>query len=278
MLRSNDWSEGGITSSGLKRLRRELIHAKQVDQVDLSGLKSERAPVFAGGVAILISVFDSLGLEVMEASSGALREGALYDLLGRLRHEDVRDRTIRQFEERYRVDTRQANLVEGTALEAFDQVAAAWGLEESEARRFLAWAARLHEIGLTVSYEKHHRHGGYLVANSDMPGFSRNDQALLSSIIGSHRRRVRRGVFDRLSPRAEEIARKLILLLRLAVRFHRTRDWKHSPEFHVEADKRGLTVVCDGEWLGAQPMTRRDLEVEASLAEELGLRLRIEIA
>jgi exopolyphosphatase/guanosine-5'-triphosphate,3'-diphosphate pyrophosphatase len=278
VLRANEWSEAGITPDGLKRLRRELLDAGHVDRIELDGLKGERAPVFAGGVAILTSVFSSLKLERMEVSSGALREGVLYDLMGRLRHEDVRDRTIRQFEERYRVDTRQANLVEGTALEAFDQAAAAWGLEGTEARRFLGWAARLHEIGLTVSYEKHHRHGAYLVANSDMPGFSRNDQALLSSIIASHRRRIRRGVFDGLSDRADAVARRLTLLLRLAVRFHRTRDWRHAPEFHVEASKDGLAVVCDGEWLAAHPMTRRDLEVEAEHAADLGVELRIEVS
>ena len=278
VLRAHEWSESGITLAGLKQLRRALIEQEQVDRIELEGLKSERAAVFPGGVAILLEVFSALGLERMEVSSGALREGVIYDLMGRLRREDVRDRTIRQFEQRYQVDTRQANRVEGTALGALDQVASAWGLDGSEARRFLGWAARLHEIGLTVSFERHHRHGAYLVANSDMPGFSRNDQALLSSVIASHRRRIRRGVFDDLSPREQKVAEKLTLLLRLAVRFHRTRDSQQAPEFRVEAGPDGLTVICDREWIDRQPMTRRDLETEVEHAATLGIPLRIEVS
>lgn len=278
VLSLHEWSEGGITLAGLKQLRRALIEGERVDNLELEGLKSERAAVFPGGVAILMEVFVTLGLERMEVSSGALREGAIYDLMGRLRHEDVRDRTIRQFEQRYQVDTRQANRVEGTALEAFDQVASDWSLDGSEARRFLGWAARLHEIGLSVSFERHHRHGAYLVANSDMPGFSRNDQALLSAVIASHRRRIRSGVLDELSPRKRGVAEKLTMLLRLAVRLHRTRDSEQAPEFRVEAGPDGLTVICDREWIEAQPMTRHDLETEVEHAASLGIPLRIEVS
>ena len=116
----------------------------------------------------------------MVVSSGALREGVLYDLLGRVRREDARDRTVQRMMERYQVDVEQAARVERTALQLFELVSKKWELDE-EARHLLVWSARLHEVGLAVAYSGHHKHGAYLVANSDMTGFSRDDQELVEA-------------------------------------------------------------------------------------------------
>jgi len=262
-----------ITARGLKELRDLLLAAGQVANLDLDGLGAERAPVFPGGVAVLTAVFASLRIERMRVAQGALREGLLYDLLGRLQHEDVRDTTVRHFESRYPVDSEQADRVEETALGFFDQVAEAWRIDDPELRQTLCWASRLHEIGLAVAFERHHRHAGYLVANSRMPGFSREGQYLLGAIIESHRRRLRRPVFERLAKRMRKPALRLAILLRLAVRLHRGRDDQPLPALGLEARNGSLRVRFPAGWLKDHPLTQKDLDSEVAYLERFGVSL-----
>jgi exopolyphosphatase/guanosine-5'-triphosphate,3'-diphosphate pyrophosphatase len=275
-LAANGWGDGGLTSEGLRLLRRAIVERGSVERLQLPGLKPERAPVFAGGVAILSAVFDALRLQRMEVATGALREGVLYDQLGRIRHEDVRERTIRVFQERYHVDRGQAARVERTAVSAFDHVAGAWDLGERE-RRFLAWAALLHEIGLAVSYDHHHRHGAYLLSNADMPGFSQADQHLLAALVGTHRRKPRPELLDALPSREQRRrACRLVLLLRLAVLFNRGRTPRPAVPARLEADGEGLTVHLPAAWLERHPLSRADLLDEVRPVAALGLTLRLE--
>jgi exopolyphosphatase/guanosine-5'-triphosphate,3'-diphosphate pyrophosphatase len=250
-----------------------MIEAGQPDSLEFEGLGEERRPVFAGGVAILSAVFESLKIRRMSVSDGALREGVLYDLMGRLQHEDVRDLTVRSFESRYQVDKEQADRVERTALALYDQVAEKWGLAEPDLRHTLAWAARLHEIGLDVAYERHHRHAGYLVANSNLPGFSREGQRLLAAIIESHRRRPRRSVFARLPGRQRRAAVRLTVLLRLAVRLHRSRSSSRPPALGARAGNGHLEIRFPAGWLGAHPLTRKDFERESEQLDRIGVDL-----
>src|SRR3546814_15403665 len=84
--------------------------------------------------------------------------------------------------QRYGVDGEQAQRVEASALDLFDQVAAGWDLGDDE-RRMLAWAARIHAIGLAIAHSQHHVHGAYLTEHSDIAGISRHAQKMLSVLI-----------------------------------------------------------------------------------------------
>ena len=264
-----------ITPDGLDWLRSHLIDARHTGDISLAGLSAERAPVFAGGVAVLSAVLEAFGIEQLAVSPGAMREGVIYDLLGRLQHEDVRDRTIRVFQDRFHVDSAQAERVEQTALRFLSSVASAWKLRGSKPKRFLSWAARLHEIGLAVSFDQYSRHGAYLIENTDMPGFSSDDQTRLSLLIRSHRGKLRRATFKRLPPRSRRPAMRLTALLRLAVRLHRNRSPDPLPEIELSAESNTLTMRLPREWLDAQPLTRVDLEKEALRLGPLGVELEI---
>jgi exopolyphosphatase/guanosine-5'-triphosphate,3'-diphosphate pyrophosphatase len=271
----NGWSEGSaLTLSDVKRLRREMIAAEEIDKLDLPGLARERAQVLAGGLAILKAAFETLGIENMRASKAALREGVLYDLLGRIRHEDVRDRTIRTLSERYHVDPDQAERVERTVLRCLDQVAEPWKLELESSERLLTWAARMHEIGLALSHSGHHKHGGYILENSDMPGFSRQDQLHLAALVRAHRRKLPRAPFADFAGTAE-VLQRLCILLRIAVRLHRTRSPKALPRFRLRPVADGLELGFPSAWLEKHPLTRADLEEEDTLLSDCGLRLRV---
>ena len=117
VIRENGWGPN-VTRKGLKKLSKALVQAARSSKLDLPGLTAERAPVFPGGVAILRAIFEGLDIESMDRSNGALREGVLYDLIGRSRHEDVRERTIQRLVDQYRIDTTHAERVERTALAA----------------------------------------------------------------------------------------------------------------------------------------------------------------
>ncbi len=262
ILQSMKWSDGTITVPALRRLRQALVDAGQVEGIELPGVSAERAVVLPGGVAVLSAVFEALGIERMEVAGGALREGLLYDLVGRIRHEDVRARTIRELSERYHVDAAQAKRVASTAAVCFGQVAEDWGLE-LEAGEAIERAAWLHEIGLAVAHTKYHRHGAYLVEYSDLPGFSWQEQRLLACLIRGHRRRFPLEVYRALGRREARTARRLTVLLRLAVLLHRGRVETPPPRFRLTACKRQVHLALPAGWLARNPLTAADLERES---------------
>lgn len=275
LLRENRWSREGITSKGLKKLAKAMVAAGSVRSLALRGLDPDRVAVLPGGVAILLALFDGLGIERMTPSSGALREGLLYDLLGRIRHEDVRDQTIRRLSERYHVDLEQAGRVERTALLCLRQVAAAWQLEEEGAQQLLAWAARLHEIGLSLGFTGYHKHSAYLVAHSDMPGFSLDDQRVLAALILGHRRKFPAAALNDLPADRSVAARHLCVLLRLAVSLNRSRSPAAPPRFRLRPSAKGLEVAFPARWLREHPLTEADLRQEAERLAQHGFALRI---
>ena len=273
ILIGNGWSDQGITRKGLKKLRKALFRAGNSEELELPGLKADRAPVLPGGFAILSALFDSLEIEQMSPSTGALREGILYDLLGRIRHEDVRDRTIQRLAERYHIDREQSARVERTALNCLAQVGKGWDLDGEEFRQILAWASRLHEVGLTVSYSGYQKHGAYLLGHSNLPGFSNDEQQLLASLVGSHRRKFSRELFEELRSVSIDQALRLCILLRLAVLVNRGRSPRPIPRFRLKPEKSKLAITFPDGWLEEHPLARADLEEEESFLKKVDFQL-----
>lgn len=266
--------EEAVTSKVLKQLRKEVLGAKRVENLDLPGLKADRRDVIAGGLAILEALFAAFRIERMESSSFALREGVIYDLLGRARHDDVRERTIQTLSTRQGIDEEQAQRVESFALGLFDAVRKEWKLG-TEHRRLLSWAARLHEIGLSVAHSGYHKHGQYLVIHGAMPGFSWSDQDALGCLIRTHRKRLE---FDRLrtpTGGSEKELAALAALLRIAVRFHRARGAVEVPTFGVRADRKGLALEFPEGWLDEHPLSRADLMGEVEELARVDLEFRM---
>jgi exopolyphosphatase/guanosine-5'-triphosphate,3'-diphosphate pyrophosphatase len=275
ILRVNGWTEGPITWPGLKKLRRIMIEAGTTEALSLDGLKRERAPVLAGGLAILRAIFRCLELESMRAASGAMREGVLHDLVGRIRHDDIRDHTIRRMVERYRVDLGQATRVEHVALRLLDRLTGEAGLDNEQNRRILVWAAQLHEIGLAVSHTGFHKHGAYLIQFSEMPGFSADDQAMLATVVRTQRRKLSATLFSELPSEAAALAVRLSVVFRLAVLLNRSRSPQEVPEVEISAAWDRIVLRFPKGWAEAHPLTRADLEQEASYLVPLGVQLRL---
>lgn len=268
ILQSNGFSEGDITWEGLDALRTRLIRSGSVAATDLQGMRADRQPVILGGVAIMSAVFREFGLERMTFSEGALRLGVLYDLMGRYHHEDLREASVTRFMQRYEVDRRQAARVAQTALDFYQQLRPHDDLAETPAAQFLGWAARLHEVGISVAHSSYHKHSAYILANADMPGFSKRDQALLARLVLAHR-----GKLERVQSAAPEWL--LIFCLRSAALLHRARDDAHLPDIHVKLTGKGFQLEVDRAWLSQSPLTAAALGEERGQWADVGIDFRL---
>lgn len=264
-----------ITLDGLGALIQLLVRAGNTRAIPLASVDDERRIVFAGGLVILTEVFATLGIRQMRAADGAMREGLLYDMMGRYTAEDARERTVRSMQQRYHVDVAQAARVEDTVTGFLAQVRKVWQLEDPLAELALRWAARLHEIGLDVAHSGYHRHGAYLLENADMPGFAHEEQLLLSRLVGAQRRKLYFEGLDDLIPPWDRLAISLILILRLAVLLHRDRSGTPLPQITLTPRGRTLELHFRLRTLRDHPLTAADLQQEVEYLEAQGLRLRI---
>ncbi len=276
VLAAQGWSGEDISREALARLRTALIGMDRAALAARFKLEPARAAVFVGGFAVLHGLFERLGLERMQVSDGALREGLIWDLLGRIRHEDVRGRTIAALAARFGVDLDQVGRVAATAEALRRKVERDWELGDEDSPYLLDWAARLHELGLMIAHSQYHKHGAYVVQNADMAGFSRPEQALLAALVRGHRRKLPLEAFAALPPADAERARRLCLLLRLAAVLHRSRSRQPLPTLRLEASGRTLRLRFPEGWLAEHPLTRADLEVEAELLAAARYRLEVE--
>lgn len=268
-------ADNGVTPAAVESITGELIKARHLDAVRLPGLGAERAPVFAGGMAILAEIMSTLKIERLDISSGALREGLLFDMLGRLQDEDARERSIRAMQRRYHVDLEQAARVEATAAALLDQVARSWQLADRRFRQLLVWAARLHEVGLDIAHARYHHHGGYLIANSDLPGFVRLEQRLIASLVTLHRRKLDDPFLDDLPGSWRAPLFKLVVLLRLAALLNRSRSPSDLPSIGLTTGKDSLELNFPQQWLDDNPLTAADLEQEESWLRARGFALKL---
>ncbi len=257
ILELNGYSRSGITREGLELLRTTLLKTGDVQKLTLLGLRPDRLPALAGGFAIMYAAFDELAISHMQVGLSALREGVLYDLWGRFHNDDMRDVTVQHFMCRYHVDTKQAERVTRLAVQLASQF---FGREQPEsALQILAWVAHLHGVGIRVAHSGYHKHTAYILANADMPGFSKKEQARLSLLALAHRGGLKK--LQGLLTEAEDFV--LVMSLRLAALFYRNRSDVALPEIEVSLVGVKYCLAISEDWLKQNPLT------EAALQEEV---------
>jgi exopolyphosphatase/guanosine-5'-triphosphate,3'-diphosphate pyrophosphatase len=258
-----------ITSDTLKHIRQHILDHE--DTRSLPGLSTERSDVFAAGLSILTALFEAFNIRTMEAAQSALREGVIYDLLGRQRHADIRDQTVANLSQRFTVDQQQAKRVKQTALDFFNQVADVQHKSVASQRQLLGWAADLHEIGMDISHNAYHKHGSYLLSHMDMPGFSRSEQAQLAILVGMHRRKI--------TGTSSNWVTTLGVLLRLSAVIHRHRSIADMPVMSLtinSGDRLSLVLLSiDPGYLQEHPLTRLDLDNEVQMLRAINITLKI---
>jgi exopolyphosphatase/guanosine-5'-triphosphate,3'-diphosphate pyrophosphatase len=274
-------SAGGITRAGLEWLRDRAIKAGHFDKLGVA-IKPDRIPVLAGGLAIMLTAFEELGLDEMATVDTALRDGVLHDMLGRGQQTDIRERTVEQFARRYHVDTAQAERVRHLALYFFDQLAPVAGsdtesLALAQSRQRLIWIARLHETGMDIAQAGFHKHTAYVLANADMPGFSKREQAAIARLALAQRGKLGKLVLD--GTLNDDFIRDA-LCLRLAVLLARSRRPVSAKLFGLRRapDARRYTLRVNATWLNDHDLTDYELQQEVGEWAALGVGLSIERA
>ena len=269
ILEANGWSGQGISAAGLDKLRSAFFKAGDVERLLLPGMRDDRAAILPGGLAIMCAAFAELGIEHMSVSDAALRQGVLYDLLGRVQKHDMREVTVRQFMRRYHVDTAQAQRVAELARGLHDQLAASGS--EPHAGQTLAWAAALHEIGISIAHNGYHKHSAYIIANADMPGFSRMEQAQLARLALAHRGRLSKLPDLSLVPGEWE----QVFCLRLASLFCRSRTDLELPPLGCEITESGFRLLLPESLLENRPLAAAALAEESDEWKSIGLHLEV---
>jgi exopolyphosphatase / guanosine-5'-triphosphate,3'-diphosphate pyrophosphatase len=277
VLLAEEWSDGDITREGLEALIDDVIERGHISRLDYPALRDDRRPVFPGGLAVLAGVFDALQLRRMRTSEHALREGVIYDLLGRLSDHDVRAESVLSMARRYAVDLRHAAAVERTALRLLGDVAGPWDLDVKLGGTLLGWAARLHEIGLVIAHTSYHKHGEYILRHGELQGFSQTDLTLLAALVRLHRGKFALSALEDLPANWSEPILRLAIILRLAVLLHRSRDPDLRPPLRLTAGRRSLDVrLTQARWLEQHPLTRADLERECEYLRAAEVKLKID--
>lgn len=258
-------ASGLITRDGLRAMKKHLLKYDNISQVELAGLKDDRRSVWPGGLAIMIAVFDELGIESMEVTDAALRVGVLYDLLGRSQHDDMRFVTVEQFMQRYAVDRDQAKRVGMLAAEFLAQLPKPDAEDREDNIALLQWAANLHEIGLSIAHNGYHKHSAYIAGNADMPGFSKNDQARLAALLIGHA-----GKLGKLANNPSFRDWRMLFCLRLSQVLCRGRSDIQLPKVKVSEVDGSYLVSLSKDWVDAHPLTEFSLLKEAAEWERIG--------
>ncbi len=269
ILELNGYSKSGITREGLDMLRAHLIKTGDLQKLSLLGLRPDRLPTLAGGFAIMYAAFDELEIFQMQLGSTALREGVLYDLLGRFHNNDMRDVTVQHYMRRYHVDMKQAGRIQKLSNVLATQFFGAGNHEA--ALQILEWVASLHGIGIRVAHSGYHKHTAYILANADMPGFSKKEQARLSLLALAHRGNLKK--LQGLLTNSEDCL--LAMSLRLAVLFYRNRSDVVLPEMKASFTGTKYFLAMDQDWLDQNPLTETALQEEVKQWKVLGVTVQV---
>ena len=215
------------------------------------------------------AVLRELAVDRMIVASGAMRQGVLYDLFGRVHHKDMRDVTVAQFMQRYHVDSAQARRVGTLACHIYEKLVG--GAVSDESLQYLSWAAKLHEIGISVSYSGYHKHTCYILSNADMPGFSRDEQTQLSLLALTHRRSLKK-----ILPQFEgQVDLDMVFALRIAVLLCRGRSDAATPIQEVRTQSDRYRLAIDTAWLEKNPLSATTLHEEVGEWEKIGVTVKV---
>ncbi|MEN0580423.1 exopolyphosphatase / guanosine-5'-triphosphate,3'-diphosphate pyrophosphatase [Phytobacter palmae] len=271
--------DGSITPERLKKLVAEVVKFKNFSELNVPGLSEERKAVFAPGLAILCGVFDALAINELRLSDGALREGVLYEMEGRFRHQDIRSRTAQSLANQYNIDREQARRVLETTMHMYDQWQAQNPkLVNPQLAALLKWAAMLHEVGLNINHSGMHRHSAYILQNSDLPGYNQEQQLMMATLVRYHRKAIKLDDLPRFALFKKKHYLPLIQLLRLGVLLNNQRQATTTPPtLRLKTDDSHWTLSFPHDWFSQNALVLFDLEREQEYWEAVtGWRLKVE--
>jgi exopolyphosphatase/guanosine-5'-triphosphate,3'-diphosphate pyrophosphatase len=270
----------------LHRLRKRLVEADIEERLHMPGLDPRRADLSVAGSVLLDTILRRLGAEHLTPGDLAQREGLVLDYIHRNsarirkveRYPDVRRRSVVELGERCGYWSEHAQQVARLALSLFDQTRSVHGLTDRE-REWLEYAALLHDVGVHISYDRHHRHSYYLIKNGDLRGFDPQEIEIIALVARYHRqatpKKSHQGYGD-LPGALRSTVRVLSAMVRLVEGLDRS---------HAQA-LAGIDMFPRGDDYLARLRATGDVELElwaahrhvSALEGELGLPIRFEVA
>ncbi len=275
VLNFGDTPSGNIQRQALHDLVMSLKQNQVANKIQLAGLSARRSPVFLGGCVIVLNLMTLMEIDSIEVTDGALREGILIDLLGRHHHHDVRNLSVKSIGKRFQVDELHAEAVTTCAFKLFDACAHSWNIDTEESKKLLCWACQTHELGLAISHSQHHHHGANILAVADLPGFSKNDQHLLATLVRQHRRTIKSEFCSSIQDPLVAPILPLIALLRISVQLNRSRSFRDLLLFRVKAKTGKISIQFKRGWLQDHPLTHEDLKQEREELKKIGIEFTI---
>jgi exopolyphosphatase / guanosine-5'-triphosphate,3'-diphosphate pyrophosphatase len=272
VLAESGWGKRSISLDALRWLRAQLLRAGDAEKLRLAGLKDDRKPVFAGGVAVLIAAFELLGIEEMEAAQGALRQGVLFDMLAREERTDVREQSILGLAKRFSIDEAQAARVSHSALHllGFLELPEA---EHERAVRKLRWSSLLHEIGHCISPSDSHRHAAYILDHADVAGFTMSELHRLSLLVLGQRGKLKKLDADF----QDKLFVSCLACLRLAIIFCHARRPPDLTGVSLSAREAGMSLRLPADWAARFPQSFHLLQTEVIAWEKTSWSLELKL-
>lgn len=270
-------TDGTLTADGLETLADICVAAENSDSLNFAALSADRALVFPAGVAAMLGIFRTLKIKRMQPVETALREGVLQELSGGSNYAEIRQQSVEQLAQRHHLDLEHGLRVERTAERLLAQLVSNWDIDFNSQSPLLHWAARLHEIGLTIAHKNYHQHGAYILRNSNLPAFSHRDQESIATLILAQRKRFPFESFESVEPRRSKRLiqlKKLAVVLRIAIILHRTRNPDRVPEVNASIVNNELCLSFPPSWLLGHPMVSHDLTQERNKLLAAGITLR----
>ncbi len=267
VLAAGGWPAGSVSRDGLDWLLEKLLQAQSADRLRLAGMKEDRRPIIGGGVSILRALFDLLQIDTMQSAAGGLRHGLLCDLLGvSTGDQDVRVTSVNRLATKFGVDAEHGQRVGKVAMALFAQVqpttTSPQGADAGRAARKLVWAAQLHEIGARIAHSDYHKHGAYILDNTDAMGFSQSELHRLSLLVLGHRGKLRKLEVDF----SDETLVLQLLALRLSMILCHARRDPDTTGLQLGADPdqaQGFVLTCRTGWAQAYPQSAHLLREES---------------
>ncbi len=273
-----------VAAKAIRRLRKEVTELDLSERLKLPGLDPRRADLVVAGTVLVDTLLKKLEAKELTLCDLALREGVVLDYISQHRKEiarvdrypDVRRRSIIELGERCNWEAEHSKQVARLALSLFDQTTAIHGLGPRE-RAWLEFAGLLHDVGMHISYERHHRHSYYLIKNGDLRGFEPEEIEVIALLTRYHRRaepdRRHQGYSD-LSASLRRSVKVLSAFLRLAEALDRSR---HGTVKSIDVRARGKALLLKASVVGDPELEMwaavRQLSI---LGKELNRELRME--
>ena len=264
-----------ITADYLARIKVQLQQYSHFSDINIAGLTPERTPVFVSGVCILMALFNRLDIKQLQLSSGALREGLLYEMLPNSRDIAIRQRTINALSVKFHIDDSHVKRVKKQALALLNSTAPTWQIIDSNTIQLFESAIALHEIGLLIEYKRHQQHGEYLVNNSDMPGFEQAERQFIAAMVRLYKGEINVALLNTLSAVSVDQACYLLALLRIAIILCRRRQDDTLPEYQTTVEKHTLCLCLPNAWLAKHPLIADELQQESEALKAIGITFSV---